>query len=220
MTSNPYLLAADNPTALIALLRENPALASGQDDHGYSLVHAAASYNHLDLLRKLIREFNTDVNLRDEDNETALFVVETIDAAKVLVEELEIDLNARNSDGQTAQEKFLEEADFPQIAEYLRNAELSRGGSLPNGSGVNGDHAGDSISLPPPPEGLRVSMGTMTPAEENDAEFDPEFRRRIEELAARDDFHTDAGQAELRQLVEEALAGQNLDDRNVRPRQE
>ncbi|KAF2995734.1 hypothetical protein E8E14_000168 [Neopestalotiopsis sp. 37M] len=214
-SSNPYLLAADNPTALLALLRENPSLASGQDEHGYSLVHAAASYNHLDLLRSLVRDFDVDVNLRDEDQETALFVVETIEAAKVLVDELKIDVLAKNGDGQTAKEKILEEADFPEVAEYLSTAEPSHDGGLANGAGING-HS----DLPQPPQGMTVSMGTMAPADDNNDDVDPEFRRRIEELAARDDFHTDAGQAELRQLVEDAIAGRNLEDRNVRQRQE
>lgn len=215
-SSNPYLLAADNPEALIALLRENPSLASGQDEHGYSLIHAAASYNHLDLLRTLVREFSVDVNLRDEDQETALFVVETVDAAKVLVDELKIDLLAKNADGQTAKDKIIAEADFPEVAAYLDTAEPQRDGGLTNGAGING-HDSD---LPKPPEGMTVSMGTMAPVDDNDAEVDPEFRRRIEELAERDDFHTETGQAELRQLVQDAIAGRNLEDRNVRQRQE
>ncbi|ETS86846.1 hypothetical protein PFICI_00674 [Pestalotiopsis fici W106-1] len=215
-SSNPYLLAADNPTALITLLQENPSLASGQDEHGYSLVHAAASYNHLELLRSLVRDFGVDVNLRDEDQETALFVVETVEAAQVLVNELKIDFLAKNGDGQTAKEKILQEGDFPEVAEYLNTAEPSREGDGPNGAGING-HEND---LPQPPQGMTVSMGTMAPVDDNDAEIDPEFRRRIEELAEREDFHTEAGQAELRQLVQDAVAGRNLGDRNVRQRQE
>jgi hypothetical protein len=50
---------------------------------------------------------------------------------------------------------------------------------------------------------------------------DPELRRRIEELAAREDFQTAEGQAELRRLVEEAIGGQGFsDERSVRPRQD
>lgn len=213
MSNNPYLLAADNPAALLTLLSENPSLASGQDEHGYSLIHAAASYNHLDLLRSLVHEFNVNVNIRDEDQETALFVVETIEAAKVLVEELKIDVAARNEEGQTAMEKISEEGDFPQVAVYLRTIEL---GGLPNGSGVNGE----TEELPPPPEGMTVSMGTMAPTEDGEGEVYPEFRRRIEELAERDDFHTEAGQAELRRLVQDAIGGDpSLAERSVRQRQ-
>lgn len=213
MAANPYLLAADNSPALLPLLRENPALASGQDEHGYSLVHAAASYEHLDLLRTLVREFNVDVNLRDEDSETALFVVETVAAAKVLVEELDIDVTAKNAEGQTAMQKILEEADYPDVAEYLKGVE-SKGQA-------NGEPSGHvAEQLPPAPDGLAVTMGTMPAPEDQELEVDPEFRRRIEELAGRDDIGTEEGQAALRQLVQDALADQELSERNVRQRQE
>ncbi|KAL2262957.1 hypothetical protein VTK26DRAFT_8814 [Humicola hyalothermophila] len=213
MAPNPYLLAADNPQALLTLLRENPSLASGQDEHGYSLIHAAASYNHLDLLRALVREFKTPVDLKDEDGETALFVVETVEAARVLVEELGLDTELQNSEGQTALEKIEIEGDYPKIAEYLQT--LKGGTSSSNGT------VSDAMALPPVPEGLKVTMATMDEAEANEQQPDPEFRRRIEELAAREDLQTPEGQAELRRLVEDALGGQGLGgERSVRPRQE
>lgn len=203
MSNNPYLLAADSPDACIALLRENPSLASGQDEHGYSLIHAAASYNHLDLLRTLVGEFKAPVDLKDEDGETALFVVETVAAARVLVEELKLDTTIVNDEGQTAREKIEAEEDYPEVAEYLRGLEGETGSS----STVNGTTNGTTpADLPPAPEGLSVQIGTMNEAEDA-GEPDPEFRRRIEELASREDFETVQGQAALRQLVEDAILG-------------
>jgi ankyrin repeat protein len=214
MAPNPYLLAADNPQALLALLREDPSLASGQDEHGYSLVHAAASYNHLDLLRALIREFQVPVDLKDEDGETALFVVETAAAARVLVEELGLDAKIQNEEGLTAREKIEAENEFPDVAEYLQSLEAG------SSSGANGATNG-GMELPPLPEGLQVTMGTMNEAEGSEQQVDPEFRRRIEELAAREDFQTPEGQAELRRLVEEAISGEGFsEERSVRPRQD
>ncbi|CAK7201771.1 hypothetical protein SEUCBS139899_004486 [Sporothrix eucalyptigena] len=243
MAPNQYIMAADNSPALLPLLRANPALAREQDDHGYSLIHAAASYNHLDLLRTLVQELKVPVDLRDEDNETALFVVETVESARCLVEELGLDPSLTGDDGLTAAEKISGEAEFPQVAEYLMGLQSVLA-------------AADDVlvegALPPPPEGMRVTMGTMPAAATvEDAEDegvansnggegssrgaaaattadedalggppDPELRRRIEELAARSDFHTEQGQAELRQLVEDAILGQGLEEeRNVRPRQ-
>ncbi|KAI1819895.1 hypothetical protein F4861DRAFT_525135 [Xylaria intraflava] len=217
MSANPFLLAADNSPALLPLLHQNPTLASQQDEHGYSLVHAAASYNHLDLLRALIREFNVDVNLRDEDEETALFVVETVDAARVLVEELGADFMIKGSDGYTARQKIAEEGEFEDVAEYLQSKEAGRVQNASNG--VNGDTV-EGRERPAPPAGLNFSVSTITPAEDNDIEVDPEFRRRIEELSQREDFHSEEGQAALRQLVQDAIADRNLADRNVRPRQD
>ncbi|KAK3390801.1 hypothetical protein B0H63DRAFT_123404 [Podospora didyma] len=217
---NPYLLAADNPQALATLLLENPSLAAGQDDHGYSLVHAAASYNHLDLLRSLIRDFNVPVDLKDEDGETALFVVETVDAARVLIEELGLDAHLKNDEGLTAVERIEAEGDWPAVAEYLRSL-----GTRPiDTGGLNGaanDDTVPGIELPPAPEGLHVTVGTMDEAEAGEQQPDPAFRRRIEELAARSDLETPEGQAELRQLVEDAISGEGLsEERSVRARQE
>jgi hypothetical protein len=218
MAPNPYLLAADNPAALLALLREDPTVASGQDEHGYSLVHAAASYNHLTLLRTLAREFNVPVDIKDEDGETALFVVESVEAARVLVEELGLDPKIQNDEGQTAAEKIESEADWPAVAEYLRGLEGSSSvtNGVPNGTTSAG------VELPPAPEGLQVTMGTMDEAAAGEQQPDPEFRRRIEELAAREDFQTPEGQAELRKLVEEAIGGGEgfSEERSVRPRQD
>jgi hypothetical protein len=223
MSPNPYLLAADNPAALLELLKEDPSVAPRQDENGYSLVHAAASYNHLDLLRTLVREYNVPVDLRDEDGETALFVVESVNAAKVLIDELGLDPKIKNDEGQTAPEKIRDEDEFPALARHLAQY-------LTEANGVNGavnggaaERSGDSaMDLPPPPKGLSVRVGTMPEqVDEMTMEVDPEFRRRIEELAAREDFDTPEGQARLRQLVEDTLADQGLgEERNVRPRQE
>ncbi|KAH8159189.1 hypothetical protein CIB48_g9060 [Xylaria polymorpha] len=218
MPPNRFLLAADNSPALLPLLRENPALASQQDEHGYSLIHAAASYNHLDLLRALVQEFKIDVNLRDEDDETALFVVETVDAAKVLVEELGAEIMIKGSDGYTARQKITEEDDFPDVAEYLKLKETERAQDLLNGA--NGEPVRDDSDMPPLPEGLNFSVSTVNLAENDESEVDPEFRRRIEELAQREDFHSEDGQAALRELVQDAIADGGLSDRNVRPRQD
>jgi len=214
---NPFLLAADNSPDLLPLLRSNPALASAQDEHGYSLMHAAASYSHLDLLRALVTEFNVNVDLKDEDGETALFVVETLDCAKLLVEELHANFTIRSAeDGCNARERIEAEGDYPEVAVYLRIKELEAGGGLPASNGT------DAIVAHPPlvPEGLSVNIGTMNPEEDVGEVIDPEFKRRIDELAARDDFQTPAGQEELRKLITEAITGEVGEGLEVRQRTE
>lgn len=198
---NPYILAADNSPSLLPLLRSNPSLASAQDDHGYSLLHAAASYGHLDLLRSLLREFCVDVNLTDEDGETCLFVAETVDVARCLVEEFGIDKDRKNAEGLTAEESIQEDGSFPDVAEYLR-------GTSNAGTAEPTSPSAARANMPLPPN-VRVSLGTMAePTEEGAADApDPEFRRRIEELASRENFHSEENQRELRQLVEDAIRG-------------
>lgn len=212
-------LAADDPAAVLAQLPAHPQLAGARDAHGYSLAHAACSYAHFDLLRALVRTYNVSPDIRDEDNETPLFAAETVDAARCLCEELGADMNARNDEGQTAEEKIEAEGDFPLVAAYLRSrmTGISNGAARQNGA--------DVLAHPPPlPDGIKVNVGSMSADDVPEDVVDPEFRRKIEELAAREDYQSEEAQAELRRLVEGAIGGMKSEalsqDRNVRRREE
>ncbi|MCJ1436334.1 hypothetical protein MMC27_005712 [Xylographa pallens] len=215
--TNPFLLAADNSPKLLPLLRSKPELALSQDEHGYSCMHAAASYNHLDLLRILVTEFKADVNIRDEDGETALFVVETVEAAHLLLEELNADPTITNADGVTAEEKIRAEGDYPIIADYLLETRIRTVSSSDTSRTTS-----SAQHLPPLPPNVTINVGTLDGAdagEGNDQTPDPEFRRRIEELATRDDFEAEQGQQDLRNLIKDAVRGVGSDgDREVRRR--
>ncbi|EXJ58842.1 hypothetical protein A1O7_06272 [Cladophialophora yegresii CBS 114405] len=218
---NPFLLAANTPDPdprLLPLLRSRPELASAQDAHGYSLLHAAASYNHVGLLRSLVNEFRVDINLKDEDGETCLFVAETIEAVRCLLEELHVDLQVRNEDGMDAMEKFESEQEFPEVAEYLRNhaAEAPIAETTSAGAGL----APNGVQQPPAlPPNVSISIGTESDTTGPvDQEPDPGFRQRIEELASREDFHTAEGQRELRELISDAVRDVGGDGRDVRRR--
>lgn len=224
---NPLTLAADDNPRLLPLLRSSPSLAATQDEHGYSLLHAAASYNHLDLLRTLVHEFHVDINIKDEDNETPLYVVETVGAAQLLAEELGADLSTTNSEGQTAEEKILTEGENPTIAAYLKELRLSRGAvKEPGDNTAESPFAGpfnEDLHHPPRlPPNVTVNMGTMEEASNTgeDVDADPEFRRRIEELAARTDFQGEEGQSQLRELIKDAVRGVSSEgnERDVRRR--
>ncbi|KAJ6029145.1 hypothetical protein N7444_012132 [Penicillium canescens] len=203
---NPYLLACDNPAALLELLRANPSIASCQDESGYSLLHASSSYGHVDLLRALVKEFHVDVNLLDEDGETCLFVTESPEIARCLIEELKVDYNKKNSEGYTAVEKMEADEEFPQVTAYLR--EVVGGAPAETDSGID----------------MQVNIGTMTEDEATAgaSEPDPEFKRRIEELATREDYWSEEVQNEVRELVKDAMAGSNIEamERELRRRTE
>ncbi|KIX94373.1 uncharacterized protein Z520_09759 [Fonsecaea multimorphosa CBS 102226] len=221
---NPFLLAANTPETdprLLPLLRSRPELASAQDEHGYSLLHAAASYNHVDLLRTLVNEFNVDVNLKDEDGETCLFVAETVEVAKCLVEELHVDIRVQNDEDMTALEKFESEQEFPEVAEYLRSL-LSQDPAAGTAS-IRPGPVPDGAQPPPRlPPNVSINIGTETDATPGtlEQEPDPEFRRRIEELAAKENFHTAEGQRELRELITDAVRDVGNEGRDVRRRVE
>ncbi|KAK3672261.1 hypothetical protein LTR78_007801 [Recurvomyces mirabilis] len=207
-------LVPDHPDRVLSHLSTRPGdLASQKDAHGYSLVHAAASYNHPDLLRTLMQTYNVDINILDEDGETALFNAETVDIVKLLIE-LGIDVNLRNSEGQTAEEKLDHEDEQPEIAAFLHQQRTTSSrttsdttSTQPNGNGNGNGNGNETLDRPPPlPNGIHINVGTMAPDEAGEAP-DPEFRRRIEELAAREDFQTEEGQRELRSLVEDVVGG-------------
>ncbi|KAF3000226.1 hypothetical protein E8E13_007416 [Curvularia kusanoi] len=205
------------PQSILQTLEQHPQLATARDAHGYSLVHAAASYNQLNVLRELIQKYSADVNIVDEDGETALFATENTEVAKCLVEELGADVNVRNSEGKTAEEQIgEEEGEGHEVYQYLVSR---RTGGEPVSAAIvetNGVHP-----PPPLPNGVQINMGTMTEDAAGDAP-DPEFRRRIDELAAREDFQTPEVQQQLRELIQQVVTGMGADegDRSVRQRVE
>lgn len=218
---NVFILAADNNPNLLPLLRSNHSLASSQDAHGYSVLHAVVSYNHLGLLRTLINEFHVDVNIKDEDGETPLFTVETVDAAQILVDELGADLTLKNDEGMTAEEKFRTDGEFPTIADFLRASRLQSGVSNPRTDEMTSNQQSvgpfnDDVHPPPLPPNVIVNVGTMNEQSTvEDTDVDPVFKERIEALAAREDFQGEDGQKELRELITDAVRGSG-DARNVR----
>ncbi|KAG5925544.1 hypothetical protein E4U42_004186 [Claviceps africana] len=202
MSPNIFVLAADNDPSLIPLLCENPSLASAQDEHGYSLIHAATSYNHIDLLRFLVNDLHVNVNLQDEDRETALFVVETQKVAAILVEELGIDVHHKSADGLTAREKIASEGEFPLVVDYLGAIEVN--GTDKQTQPLAADTAIRANS--PLPPGVKLTLETVDATSDASVHIDAVLRRRIEELAQRDDFNSPSVQADLRRLVEDVIS--------------
>lgn len=227
-------LVPENPDVVLERLASNTHLALQQDSHGYSLLHAATSYGHAHLLKTLVSTYSADVNIRDEDGETPLFAAETVEMARVLLEELHADVNAKSDEGQTAEEAFEANDDSPLVAAYLREFAGGRstgeaasviaqtGGAQGAASATNGTLPTNGNGVHPPPlvpNGMDIKIGTMPEAGDTEGEPDPEFRRRIEELASRPDFEGEEGQRELRTLIEDAVSGLSSDQsREVRRR--
>lgn len=209
-------LVPDSPAVVLAHLESHPSLAGAQDSHGYSLLHAAASYSQIDLLRTLVNDKHASVNIVDEDQETPLFYAETVEIAQVLIE-LGANTSMRNEEGQTPLEKFESEGENQVVADFLRvhseqAGDSAAGSVLPSDAPANGEASANGVHPPPPlPPNVSVEVGTMSEDTLPEAP-DPEFRRRIEELASREDFQGEEGQRELRSLVSEAVAGLRDDE--------
>jgi ankyrin repeat protein len=55
------------------------------DPNSYTPMHASASYAHTDILEYLI-SVGGDINLRDDDGDTPLYVVESVEMARWMIE--------------------------------------------------------------------------------------------------------------------------------------
>ncbi|CAB4252277.1 similar to Saccharomyces cerevisiae YCR051W Putative protein of unknown function [Maudiozyma barnettii] len=119
---NIWIAASDGRSDLVEkFIAENPSITANTPDlNGYTAMHAAASYGHIDLLRRLTNEFGGNVNVKDNDGDTPLHHTEDLNTAKVLIEELGCDLNITNSEGKTALQVTEEDQEFPELIQYLR----------------------------------------------------------------------------------------------------
>ncbi|KZS92393.1 ankyrin [Sistotremastrum niveocremeum HHB9708] len=85
------------------------------DENTYTPMHAAASYGHIDILEYLVSR-GGDVNITDEDGETPIYTVESVEVAHWLIDH-NARLDIRNSEGLRPDEHLAEE--FPEVSAYL-----------------------------------------------------------------------------------------------------
>ncbi|RPA82209.1 hypothetical protein BJ508DRAFT_93178 [Ascobolus immersus RN42] len=212
--SNIYLAAADGDlTSILGYLVADPNLIHAHDPNGYTVLHALASYNHLDILTKLVKEHGGDINIEDDDGDTPLFVVESVNAAKIVLE-LGGDLYHQNNEGLTAADYIEEDGDHPLVAAYLRSR-------MEPSTTHAGLRSATSNPIAQPSEDVSISVSAAQDLAEMLPPVDEALKRKIEELAGRQDFDSEDAQNELKNLVREAVQKHVLgeeEDRNVRSR--
>ncbi|KAM0750389.1 ankyrin [Meredithblackwellia eburnea MCA 4105] len=183
--SNIWTAASEGNFERVKELVESGLSPSVPDENTYTPLHAAASWNHIDILRYLVQQ-GGDVNVTDDDGETPLFVVETAEMARVLVE-LGADVRHTNLEGVTAAESL--EEDQPHVSLYLRTL---TGESTPAPSTAS---ALSSASVPNPdldqPTDLLLSRV-----------------RTVMEASERGELTPEETDTRLREIVESAVEGQ------------
>lgn len=121
MVVNIWVAAADDNTeAVLHHLDSGAFTPNSKDPNGYTPIHAAASYGHIELLKLLVSR-GGDINVQDTEGDTPLHYTEDLGTAKLMVEELKADYRIKNQEGHTACEHIEEEDEFPEVAQYLRS---------------------------------------------------------------------------------------------------
>ncbi|KAG8743386.1 hypothetical protein FRC12_015061 [Ceratobasidium sp. 428] len=119
VTKNIWIAAGDGDLARVKELVEEQGMSPNAPDDviGYTPMHAAASYGHLNILEYLI-EKGGDVNVTDEEGDTPLYTAESVTVAQFLVEHgAQVDI--KNSEDISPAEAT--EEDFPEVAAYIRS---------------------------------------------------------------------------------------------------
>ncbi|RKP22864.1 ankyrin repeat-containing domain protein [Syncephalis pseudoplumigaleata] len=116
--SNIWIAAGEGDNERVQTLLANGINVNVADDHGYTALHAAASYDRLATI-ELLLQHGANVNCTDTDGDTPLFACETVQCAEALLAG-GADAAVRNAEGKTAAEAAAEDVDKLAVSEYLR----------------------------------------------------------------------------------------------------
>lgn len=107
--STPWMAASEGNLALLqSSLQQLNLPVTAADENGYTLLHAAASYNHLGMVQFLISN-GADINAIDKDGDSVLHYAGNAASAKMLVEVGQANPAQTNSQGKTALQAKQEE---------------------------------------------------------------------------------------------------------------
>jgi ankyrin repeat protein len=114
--STPFLAASEGNLALMqASLQMLQQPLTVQDDNHYTLLHAAASYGQVAVVRFLLQPQHnlplSFINATDHDGDTALHYATNVETAKLLVQDGKINTSQSNANGKTALQAKQEELD-------------------------------------------------------------------------------------------------------------
>lgn len=203
---NIWIAASDGRTDLVEQFLNNGLSANSRDPNGYTPIHAAASYAHTELLRKLCSEpYNGDINVRDSDGDTPLHHCEDVNAAKVIIEELGGDYKLTNDEGKTALEAFEEDGEFPELIQYMR--QVSGAPSTEESFGI------DKEQLAQFENSIRYTLENE-PVDENDSEGVAR-RQKLEQILQGENVEQEL-ESYVRELVRGQIFGEDVENNKRR----
>nr|CCA19416.1 conserved hypothetical protein [Albugo laibachii Nc14] len=107
MNENVWTAASDGDIEEIERYVASGGDIDAQDEHAYTPLQAAVSYNHAELALILLKH-GSSPTLADNDLDTPLHRCETVECAKILLQH-GATLNAKNRDGKTPYDVAIEE---------------------------------------------------------------------------------------------------------------
>ncbi|KAL6942573.1 hypothetical protein ACO0QE_003752 [Hanseniaspora vineae] len=199
---NIWIAASDGRQDLVENYLANGLSAVAKDPNGYTPMHAAASYGHLQLLEFLVNKHNGDINVRDEDGDTPLHHVEDAATAKFVIEQLHADPNLRNNEHLTALDNLLQDSDSdPQLVEYLKSVTIKDGqhGNIEEQlSGLINEDELNQFK-----ENVKLSLATEVPQDEESLQR----QRRLQEIMNGDNVDENLEQY-ITEIIHEQLINQ------------
>ncbi|KAF1806435.1 ankyrin repeat-containing domain protein [Mucor lusitanicus] len=115
---NLWVAAGDGQIDRVRELLESGIAVDGHDQFGYTAMHAAVSYNQIEMVKLLI-EKGANVNIEDFEKDTPLYVAENVEMAQLLLDN-GADPKHTNEDGITPALTALEEG-WEEVAQFLAN---------------------------------------------------------------------------------------------------
>ena len=119
---NIWIASSDGDLARVCCLLSNGVDVNAQDDSGYSPIHAAVSYGHMNLLQFLVEEQGANVRLKDGDGDEPIMFCETPEIFEYLVSH-GADPTVVNDAGQTLFDVAAEDENDAMVT-YLVNKGL------------------------------------------------------------------------------------------------
>ena len=148
MSGNIWVAAADGRLDIVEkLISLGENTANSRDPNGFTPIHAAASYGHINIIEYLINN-GGDINIQDNDGDTPLHHCENLEIIKLLINKYNADYKIKNNEGLNVKEYFIDEGEFPDIIAFLQSLDGESGSNTNDNNTSVINQGQDRLVLP------------------------------------------------------------------------